>query len=71
MKKRPVIKRESLQTTPPLLATMVWGLMLDRFHAPGYVWGILGTIVFILWIAYFSLLFTEEVRDPFQDWGKK
>jgi len=45
--------------------------MLDRFHAPGYVWGILGTIVFILWIAYFSLLFTEEVRDPFQDWGKK
>lgn len=71
MKKRPVIKRASISTGMPLLSSMVAWLMLDRFHAPGYVWGIVGTLYAIVWIAFICSFFAEDVRDPFEDWGKK
>lgn len=49
MKHPKVIKHNQLPTKPPTVATIAWCLLLDRFHAPAWLWGIAGTLFAIFW----------------------
>jgi len=63
MKKRKVIKRNNLPIRPPLTITLVMYLLLEHFNAPGWAWGIVGTILGILWIGGILDIFNEEDID--------
>lgn len=67
MKKRRVVKRACLASKPPIMESLLFWLILDRFHAPGYAWGIVGTLVVLIWIGFVITLFSEDYRDPFED----
>ena len=56
MKQRKVIDTSQLPARLPVVATAVAYLLLDKFHAPGWVWGILG----IVWIGIVVDLFHRE-----------
>lgn len=49
--KRKVISPKSLPTRLPVTFTMVLGLLLDRYDAPGWVWGATGAIMLLIWVA--------------------
>ena len=57
------IKASNLPMQPPLIGTLVWYLVLDRFDAPGWLWGVMGTLLAVLWIAFFVGLFMNEYVD--------
>jgi len=61
-----VIKYENLPARKPLLFTAVLYLFLDKFNAPGYVWGICGTLMLLFWIGYFAKLYKQEKVDIFK-----
>ena len=65
MKDRIVIKRRNLPTFLPVNGTLVTGLLLDRFHAPGILWGVAVTFWAFMWIATVIGLITEEPVDIF------
>lgn len=64
MDKTPVIRAKNLPTRWPIFPTAVLYLLLDRFHAPGYAWGIAGTCAAIIWIAVIVAQFTETPAEP-------
>ena len=66
MKKRKVIAQKNFSMRSPLMPTVVVWLLLDRFQAPGWVWGVVGTLVAILWIAFVAQAWTNEITDIFE-----
>ncbi len=60
MTKKRVIKQEYLPTKLPYVGTCFWTFILYHFQAPGYVWGILGTLAVIAWIALIYAIWIEE-----------
>ena len=52
MKKRKVISSKNLPMRSPLIGALVWWLVLDKLGAPGWVWGVVGTMVVVAWIAF-------------------
>lgn len=52
MKKRKVISHKNLPARMPLSGTLVCFLALDRIGAPGWVWGIVGTLLVVVWWVY-------------------
>lgn len=52
MKKRKVISSKNLPMRMPLIGTLVWWLVVDKLGAPGWVWGVLGTLLVVGWIAF-------------------
>lgn len=52
MKKRKVISSKNLPIRPPLIGTLVWWLVFDKLGAPGWAWGVLGTLVVVGWIVF-------------------
>lgn len=61
MKHQKVIKLSQLPAKPPIVATIAYGLLLDRFHAPAWLWGVVGTLAAILWI--FTIV-AMCIQDP-------
>lgn len=62
MEKRKVISSKNLLTRSPLLASIVC-LALDILGAPGWAWGVLGTLLAILWLAFIADLWMRDDVD--------
>lgn len=60
MKRKKVLSWKQLPAKPPFLFGMVCWLLLDRFSAAGWVWGVVGTLVGIMFIGWVYSLFTED-----------
>lgn len=63
MKKSVVIKSSSLPMRSPLLFAIVMWLLADRLSAPGWVYGVLWTIVALLVILFVYSRFSTTFRD--------
>lgn len=63
MKKIKVISNKNLPARPPLWSSMTAWLMLDRFDAPGWVYGVVGCLFVLLWIFYFCTWVTHEATE--------
>jgi hypothetical protein len=61
------IRASNLPMQPPLSGTLLWYLLLTHFAAPGWVWGVMGTLFAVLWIAFFVGLFANEYVDVLKD----
>jgi hypothetical protein len=68
MKTRKVISPKNLSKSPLLLGAVLY-LLLDRFNASGVMWGIVGTIFGIMFIAWVIDLYHTENVDIFEDKG--
>jgi hypothetical protein len=63
MKNLVVIKPSSLPPKLPLqLVAVIW-LLLDRFDAPGWAFGVMWTLVVILFIVVFARLHRAQFKD--------
>ncbi|MBW9334569.1 hypothetical protein FEE59_13705 [Herbaspirillum sp. RU 5E] len=61
--KRNVISRKNLPVRLPMPLTISLGLLIDRLDAPGWVWGVAGTAMAIIWISAILLLAAEEETE--------
>lgn len=61
--KRNVISRKNLPVRLPMPMTISLGLLLDRLDAPGWVWGVGGAAMVIIWISAILLLASEEETE--------
>lgn len=65
MKRRKVISRSFLPTRGvPTIPTIVYWLLLERLGAPGWVWGVVGTLVVVLWAGCLWDIFSSEAVEP-------
>ena len=63
MKQRKVVHAKNLAMRPPLIATLVLWLVLDKLDAAGWVWGAVGVVVVVLWLAWIvDVLNIEQVE---------
>jgi len=51
----------------PLIATLVWWLVLDHINAPGWAWGVFYTLLVIVWFAYAWDSWTNTSMNVFRD----
>jgi len=51
MTKLQVVSFKNLPARFPIVGTCVAWLMLDRLHAPGWLWGAIGAGVILIWTA--------------------
>jgi hypothetical protein len=65
-----VIAQRNLPFRPPVIATAVAALVLDRLDAPDLAWGILGTLYALIWIAWVTYRVNREEVDLFPSDGK-
>ena len=67
MKKEKYIPAKYLPKNPPILASCVWPTMMHYWGAPAWSYGVIGTLLLLLWITYFIWLWSrEEIKDaPF------
>lgn len=61
--KRQYIKSSNESPKPPTITALVLGLALDHWHAPGWAYGVAGTIVVVLLISFFYRLINEDGVD--------
>jgi hypothetical protein len=61
MKRPKVIKLNQLPARLPFIPTIAWGLLLDRFHAPGWLWGAIGVLFLVFWII---AIIAMCIQDP-------
>lgn len=66
MKRRKVVSDKNTALKSPLWPTLVTWLTLDRFAAPGWLYGILGTLFAIYWICWVTDLFNREEIEIFK-----
>ena len=67
MKKTKTIAAKNNTPKLPTLLTAVTYLYLDKFNAPGWVWGVVGTIFAIFWIASIISFFISDSVDIFEE----
>lgn len=60
MEFRNVIDPRQLPYRPPILAILVYFLLLDRFDAPGWLWGVYLTLSAILLIGWIIEIATRR-----------
>lgn len=60
MKQRKVVHGKNLAMRSPVLTILVFWLVLDRLDAPGWVWGVVGTIAVVLLLAWIVDIFNIE-----------
>lgn len=49
----------------PLMATLFWWMFLDYTNAPGWLFGVVGTIMLFAWVAFIYVFLTHNGRDVF------
>lgn len=57
------INPNNLSPRMPLISTIAWFLLLDRFNAPGWVWGVIGVLTSAAWVAWISHMCNDEWGD--------
>lgn len=62
MKKQKVISPKSLPARLPIWQTAVVWLLLDRFHAPGWVQGAVWMLIGVFWVLSAVSVFYLETR---------
>lgn len=62
-KSKVTIKPSSLPMASPVGFTIVLGLLLDRLAAPGWAWGVLGTVAVSLAIVFLKQRVYGVERD--------
>ncbi len=68
MKKRFVLPADHHSSRPPLWSSVVLFMALDLYEAPGWAWGVAGTLWAIFWIVWvWSLVFEES--KPLDGYG--
>jgi hypothetical protein len=68
-KDKKVIAWENMPRRSPWMFTAVIYLLLKQGHTPAWLWGVLGTLLAIIWINYIHKVFTvdEEEVDILKD----
>lgn len=64
-----VIPSKRLPVRPPIVLTVTMWLLLDRLYVSEVVWGIMGTVIAIVWIAAIYAMIVQKFADPFDDKG--
>jgi len=59
-----VISEKYLPARPPLALSIAIWLLMDRYKAPGWVYGTVGTLMAIDWIVCIVLIFIEHRCAP-------
>ena len=67
MKKRKIIKRTNLGYRLPVTNTFIAWYLMDRFNAPGWLWGALGLFFLVAWIATITDMLNESEVDMLGD----
>lgn len=62
-KKNVRIKGTSLAPRLPVTFAIVWWLLLDRLDAPGWAYGVLGSVVVLAFTVWVMALWRCEFRD--------
>lgn len=62
-KSKVIIKPSSLPMASPLGFIILLGLLLDRLAAPGWAWGVLGTVAVLLAIVFLQQRLCGIERD--------
>tara|TARA_R100001530_G_scaffold1886_1_gene3254 strand:- start:27358 stop:27558 length:201 start_codon:yes stop_codon:yes gene_type:complete len=64
MAKKKVINQKNKRIPVPVIGTMTLSLFLDKFNAPGWLWGALGVFIFFYWcIAIHDIFNCEELEE--------
>ena len=60
MSRTKVIAGKNLPIRLPITLSILLWLLLDRLGAPSWVWGVVGTLLAIVWIVAIYAVFTQE-----------
>jgi len=63
--KHKVIAGKNLPAKLPIALSVALWLLMDRYHAPGWLWGVVGTVMAIYWILEIVGICTQEPVDMF------
>ena len=72
MKKHYYIK--STQPKIPIMSTLLMYLVLDKFNAPEWIWGVIGFVYLCYWILNIFLIFNSkglDINDLFSEEPKR
>lgn len=61
---RDVIARKYLPTQLPSTLTFLNWFFMDRYHAPGWLQGVVWTMLALIWIACVVTMFKEKYVKP-------
>lgn len=60
-----VVSRKNLPAKLPIYSTAVAYLLLDKFHAADWVWGVIGTLYTLIWIICIVAIVKQEQVELF------
>lgn len=60
-----VINRRNLPSRLPVTSTIAWYLFLEHFNTPGWIYGVVFTILGIIWVVSAFFIYLEEPVDIF------
>jgi hypothetical protein len=63
MKHPKVLSFKQFPTRPPITQTLVVYLMMDKFHAPGWLWGVVITLWVIIWATVIYMMAVQESTE--------
>lgn len=69
-KKIIVLPLDHLPVRMPLIPSIVFYIALDMYKAPGWLWGVVGSIMVLVWIVWAAMAWRQEVR-PIAGYGGK
>jgi hypothetical protein len=61
------ISTTNMPTRIPLTSTAIALFLLDYYNAPGWLWGVLITILSLAWMAAIYAIFSEDYVDIFTE----
>ena len=64
MEQKKVINAKNKSVPLPVVGSIAWYLLLDKFNAPGWLWGALGFAFTIVWVAAIVDIFNREELPP-------
>ena len=56
-----IISPRNIPLQIPIIPTLFWWLFLDYVNAPGWAFGVMGCLMFIVWVGWFLQFFSAEV----------
>lgn len=62
-----VIKRTNLPARLPLFETLIVITVMDYWNAPQWLWGVIGVLLFVVWICSLIIIFRQKGVDIFSD----